>query len=197
MKILVLADVESKYYWDYFTPEKVEGIDLVLSCGDLKAEYLSFIATYVKVPVLYVHGNHDDSYAHKPPEGCICIEDKIYEYKGIRILGLGGSIRYKNGEHQYTQLEMKKRVFKLWPLLKRKKGFDILLTHSPEYRPHEQTDNAHVGFEAFLDLLDKYRPRFFIHGHIHMNYGRKNKRERYYGRTRVVNGYERYIIEYE
>ena len=197
MKILVLSDVESKYYWDYFSPDKLEGIDLVVSCGDLKAEYLSFIATYVKVPVLYVHGNHDDSYAQKPPEGCICIENKIYEYKGVRILGIGGSIRYKDGEHQYTQGEMIRRLFKLWPLITLKKGFDILVTHSAEYQPEETEDYAHQGFKAFLYLLDRYKPKVFVHGHIHMNYGRRHKRERYRGETRVINAYERYIFEYE
>lgn len=80
MKILVLADVESKYLWDYFEKEKLEGIDLILSCGDLKADYLSFLASFSKVPILYVRGNHDDGYADKEPEGCICIEDKIYVY---------------------------------------------------------------------------------------------------------------------
>ena len=110
MKILVLADVESKYLWDYFEKEKLEGIDLILSCGDLKADYMSFLASFSKVPILYVRGNHDDGYADKEPEGCICIEDKIYVYNGIRIMGLGGSIRYKKGINQYTQNQMKKRA---------------------------------------------------------------------------------------
>lgn len=48
MKILVLADVESKYLWDYFEKEKLDGIDLILSCGDLRAEYLSFLASVFK-----------------------------------------------------------------------------------------------------------------------------------------------------
>ena len=78
MKILVLADVESKYLWDYFEKEKLDGIDLILSCGDLRSEYLSFLASFAKVPILYVRGNHDDNYAFKEPEGCVCIEDKIY-----------------------------------------------------------------------------------------------------------------------
>ena len=30
MRILVLADVESKYLWDYFEKEKLDGIDLIL-----------------------------------------------------------------------------------------------------------------------------------------------------------------------
>ena len=73
MKILFLADEESKVYWDYFKKEQFEGIDLIISCGDLKPEYLSFLATLVPVPLLYVHGNHDDKYDKRPPEGCICI----------------------------------------------------------------------------------------------------------------------------
>ena len=66
MRILVLADVESKYLWDYFEKEKLDGIDLILSCGDLKPQYLSFLASFSKVPILYVHGNNDDCYEIAP-----------------------------------------------------------------------------------------------------------------------------------
>ena len=31
MRILAIADEESKYLWDYFQKEKLEGIDLILS----------------------------------------------------------------------------------------------------------------------------------------------------------------------
>ena len=86
MKILVIADEESQKIWDFFRKEDYADIDLVISCGDLKADYLSFIATMIAVPVLYVHGNHDDKYERKPPEGCICIEDTVYMFHGIRIL---------------------------------------------------------------------------------------------------------------
>ena len=197
MKILVLADVESKYYWDFFSMDKLNDIDLILSAGDLKAEFLSFLATYAKVPILYVHGNHDASYETKPPEGCICIEDKIYKYNGIRILGLGGSIRYKNGPHQYTQFEMKSRVAKLKPKIFFNRGFDSLLTHAPAYHIYDGDDKVHEGFEAFVSLIDKYSPKFFVHGHIHMNYGMNNKRERNYKETRIINAYDHYIIEFE
>ena len=193
MKILVLADVESKYLWDYFEKEKLEGIDLILSCGDLKADYLSFLASFSKVPILYVRGNHDDGYADKEPEGCICIEDKIYVYNGIRIMGLGGSIRYKKGINQYTQNQMKKRAAMMWPKIKVKKGIDILLTHSPAAGLGDGEDNPHKGFEAFVDILDKYSPKYFIHGHVHLNYSREFQREEQYNNTTIINGYDRYI----
>ncbi|MBS6396580.1 MAG: metallophosphoesterase family protein [Clostridiales bacterium] len=195
MKILVLADKESLYLWDFFEKSKLEGIDLILSCGDLHPHYLSFLATFFQGPVLYVHGNHDDCYAQIPPEGCICIEDRIYEYEGVRILGLGGSMRYKEGPHQYSQKQMARRIRKLGFSLWRHKGFDILLTHSPAFELGDGKDLPHIGFLSFRYLLEKYSPRFFVHGHVHMSYGKDIKRQYTHRNTTVVNAYERYIIE--
>ena len=195
MKILFLADEESKKLWDFFRKEDFEGVDLIISCGDLRPEYLSFLATMVAVPVLYIRGNHDDKYDRCPPEGCICIEDQIYNFEGVRILGLGGSYRYKPGKNQYTENEMKKRVSKLFWKLKRHKGFYILLTHSPAFGVHDGEDQCHRGFDVFNRLIETYHPRFFVHGHVHMNYGRQFPREDQIGQTRVINAYEKYMIE--
>lgn len=195
MKILFLADEEAKIYWDYFKKENFPQVDLIVSCGDLKAEYLSFLATMVPVPVLYVHGNHDAKYDKKPPEGCICIDDVIYEFEGVRLLGLGGSQRYKPGPYQYTEQEMAKRVRRLFWKLRRRSGFDILVTHAPARGMHDGEDLCHMGFEVFNRLIEKYRPKYFVHGHVHLNYGRQFLREDRLGDTRVVNAFEKYIVE--
>jgi|UniRef100_UPI004028EDA3 Icc-related predicted phosphoesterase len=195
MKILLIADEESKIYWDFFKKEQFEGIDLIISCGDLKPEYLSFLATMAAVPVLYVRGNHDDKYEKYPPEGCTCIEDRIYKFNGIRILGLGGSHRYKPGLNQYTELQMVRRVSKLFWKIKFNRGFDILVTHSPAKGVHDGEDMCHLGFQVFNRLIEKYHPKYFVHGHVHMNYGRQFPREDYIGDTCVVNAFERYVIE--
>lgn len=197
MKILAIADEESKYLWDFFEKEKLDGIDLILSSGDLNPHYLSFLATFTTAPVLYVHGNHDDKYEKTPPDGCICIEDQIYVHEGIRILGLGGSMRYRPGINQYTEKEMAKRVKKLRWQLFRKGGFDILLTHAPAYQLNDGRDLPHQGFQVFNTLMDKYQPRFFIHGHVHMAYGRQYKRYDRYGETHVINAFGRCTFDYE
>ena len=85
MRILVVADEECKYFWDYYQPGRLKEYDLILSCGDLKSEYLSFLVTMGRAPVLYVHGNHDIHYEQRPPEGCICIEDTVYKHGDLRI----------------------------------------------------------------------------------------------------------------
>ncbi len=197
MRILAIADQESSYLWDHFEKSKLEGIDLIISCGDLNPNYLSFLATFTSAPVLYVHGNHDERYNQTPPEGCICIEDKIYVHQGIRILGLGGSMRYKPGECQYTERQMTARVNKLKLQLLRRRGFDILVTHAPAYQLNDGMDLPHQGFRVFLTLLDRYRPKFFLHGHVHMSYGRRHKRYDKYQDTHVINVYERCIFDYE
>ena len=195
MRIMAIADQESKLLWDYFDRSYLEGIDVIISCGDLKPQYLSFLATFTHAPVLYVHGNHDDRYEKDPPDGCISIEDDIYVHNGVRILGLGGSVRYKPGINQYTQKEMYRRVRKLWWKLWRHKGFDILVAHAPAYKVNDGEDLPHRGFDAFRALMDKYKPAYFIHGHVHMNYGRKFPRLSSYNETQVVNAYEKYIFD--
>jgi Icc-related predicted phosphoesterase len=197
MKILAIADVESKYLWDYFEKSKLEGIDLIISCGDLDPRYLSFLVTLSSVPVLYIHGNHDDKYERIPPEGCICIEDRIYVHEGIRILGLGGSMRYKPGTNQYTERQMQLRIKKLWFQLVRSHGFDILVTHAPAYQLNDGRDLPHQGFQAFRSLLEKYKPKYFLHGHVHMTYGAKHKRYDKYQDTHVINAYDRCVFEFE
>ena len=195
MKILAIADKESPALWDFFRPERLKDIDVILSCGDLDPQYLSFLATFFSGPVLYVHGNHDACYNTTPPEGCVSIEDRIYEYRGVRFLGLGGSMRYKPGPFQYTQLEMHMRVMKLWFQLKRRRGFDVLVTHAPAYGLGDGKSLTHTGFRAFLKLMEKYRPAYFIHGHVHLSYNPAAKRKLQYGQTTVINAYERYIFE--
>ena len=197
MKILLLADRAEPMLWEHLDRRRLEGIDLVLSCGDLPSEYLSFLTCFTHAPILYIHGNHDGKYEKKPPEGCICIEDTIYVHKGIRILGLGGCMRYNRGPHQYTDKQMMQRIrrlrFKLW----RSKGVDILLTHSPAYQLGDDEDLAHRGFESFLYFIDKYAPKLMAHGHVHQSYRYDFQRVRQRGETQVVNACGSYVFEIE
>lgn len=194
MKILAISDQECPALWDYYVPGRLDGYDLILSCGDLKPDYLSFLVTMGKAPVLYVHGNHDTDYDRHPPEGCDCIDDRIVTYNGIRILGLGGCRRYRPGPHQYTEAQMRRRIARLRYQLWRTGGVDIVVTHAPPQGIGDGEDNAHQGFRAFLTLLDRYKPQYLLHGHVHLNYGPDRTRLHQYGSTQVINVTERYTL---
>ena len=197
MRILAVADTVSKYFYDYYIPGKLSEFDLILACGDLSRDYLEFLVDASKCPVLYVRGNHDDDLERNPPGGCVCVEDRVYVYKGIRILGIGGSHKYREGRNMFTEKEMKKRVdrlrFKIW----RKKGFDILLTHSPARHINDFDSLSHRGFECFNSLIEKYRPKFFVHGHIHKNYGINIPQRTEYGETVIINACDYCIFDYD
>ena len=195
MKLLLLSDRECPYLWDYYQPGRLKEYDLIISCGDLKASYLSFLVTMGRAPLLYVHGNHDTQYESRPPEGCECIEDRIYTYKGLRILGLGGCPKYNTGKHQYTERQMQARIRKLWWKLRKRGGVDIVVTHAPPAGYGDGSDYAHRGWECLLPLLDKYKPKYLVHGHVHTNYGEGHPAVLQYGDTTIINAFERYVLE--
>ena len=194
VKILLISDVEDSYIWDHFDYERFKEIQLVISCGDLKASYLEYVATMINAPLLYVNGNHDVKYLQEPPAGCIPIDDKIFVFENIRILGLGGSIDYNKGPFQYSQKQMKKRFAKLRLKLWKNKGFDILVSHAPAKGMGDGKDLCHQGFEAFIDILNKYSPKYFFHGHQHLNYG-EGERKMVYNTTTIINAFKYHIIE--
>ena len=195
MKILLVADEEDRSLWDYYTPGKLSGIDLILSAGDLKPEYLSFLVTLANRPLYYVHGNHDGIYEKRPPEGCECIDDRLVTVNGVRILGLGGSRKYNEGPYQYTDAEMARRIFKSRFKCRRAGGVDIILTHAPAFGYGDEDNLAHRGFECFLPMMDRYQPKYLVHGHVHKSYGHDLQRELSYGETTIVNCSGKYIIE--
>lgn len=195
MRLLAVGDIASPYYYEHYTPGKLDSFDLILACGDLHKNYLEFLATLARCPVVYVRGNHDDGFAKAPPEGCICAEDRIVVCQGLRILGLGGSYRYRRGENLYTEGQMRRRIWRLKPQLWRHRGFDILLTHAPARHINDLDTLAHQGFQCFVDLLDRYSPGYFIHGHVHLNYGAGLPRRTQRGNTAIINAYRHYILE--
>lgn len=195
MKILSISDEECLALWDHYVPGRLKDYDLIISCGDLNASYLSFLVTMARCPVLYVHGNHDSGYRSHPPEGCDCIDGHIVTYNGLRILGLGGCRRYHPGEHQYTDAQMRRRIRRLKFRLWRTGGVDIVVTHAPPEGLGDGEDPAHRGFAALRELLDQYHPQYLLHGHVHLRYGMDQTRERHYNGTTLINSTERYTLE--
>ena len=195
MKILTISDEECPALWDYYVPGRLSDFDLIISCGDLNAKYLSFLVTMARCPVLYVAGNHDTRYVKNPPEGCDSIDDRIVSYNGVTIMGLGGCRKYHPGPYQFTERQMRRRLRRLWLPLKINHGVDILVTHAPAEGLGDAPDPAHWGFHAFRDFLDKYHPKYMLHGHVHMTYNAMQPRIREYGPTTLINTYERYVLE--
>lgn len=192
---MVAADQESRSLWDFYDPSKLRDIDLIISCGDLSPHYLQFLVTMAHCPLLYVRGNHDRVYEQTPPDGCVCIEDRIYDFKGLRILGLGGSMRYKPGKCMYTEEQMSLRVLRAVPTVLYHGGIDLLVTHAPAAGYGDMEDLPHRGFDCFNRLLEHFRPAYMLHGHVHKSYGHFQRQREHACGTILINAWETYILE--
>ena len=194
MRLLLIADEESKFLWDFFQPELIGPVDLILSAGDLKSSYLEFLVTMLHAPLVYVHGNHDARLMDDPPGGCTCADNTVVTEKGLRIAGLGGCMGFNPQDPlQFSERQMAGQVRRLDWQIKRTKGIDILLTHSPAKGMGDGEDVFHQGFACFLPLIEKRQPRLHVFGHQHKRYGLQQSQETLAtGRTQHLNpcGYQ-------
>jgi len=213
VKILIVADYENNNFWrncDERWNKKLSDIDLVLSAGDLAPAYLEFIVDKLHVPLLYVRGNHDSFYDTMRPKGCMDIDGKVVNVAGLRIAGLGGSMRYREGSDMYSEKEQNNRIQRLKKQLqngsirdvinKDKLGsneghLDIFLTHAPCSGHGDLDDLPHKGFACFNTFIEQFKPRFHLYGHIHMDYGNIDRVIIHHSGTTLINCCGMYILE--
>jgi len=202
MKILTVSDRVEALIYSPAIKRYFEGVDLVLGCGDLPAYYLEFIVTMLGGPLFYVIGNHANEVKKRYgpeetweyPEGCVNIDGRVIRYRKLLIAGLEGSMRYNDNPYfQYTEQEMARKVWELVPAvvlnkLRYGRYLDILVTHAPPEGIHDRPDLCHQGFRAFLTFIARFRPRYLIHGHVHI-YHPDEEMETVYRGTQVINAY--------
>ena len=217
MKILCVADQIDPLVYSPNVKRRFADVDMVISAGDLPMQYLGFLASSLNKEVLFVFGNHNlRCYAqfHRrlaplPPSsvppllehqfGSTYVDDRIVRVKGLLIGGLGGSMRYNDGENQYTEAQMFLRILRLLPRLLFNRLFhgrylDILLTHAAPATIRDGDDLCHRGFRSFLWFMRHLRPRYLVHGHIHL-YDLNARRRATYQKTEIINVYGHYILE--
>jgi Icc-related predicted phosphoesterase len=206
VKILAVSDRVVESIYSSRIREQFGDVDMVLSCGDLPYYYLEYIVSMLNVPCLFVHGNHDrpehtsDGRTVTQPGGWINLDGRTVNVKGVLVGGLEGSIRYKPyAPYQYTEKEMGYKVWRMTPALLMNRvlqgcALDILVTHAPPFGIHDGKDWPHRGFRAFLGLMERFRPRYLLHGHKHI-YKLEDWRTRYLD-TEVINVYPHRVIEW-
>jgi uncharacterized protein len=193
MKILALSDNELGVMENAENLRKVySDTTIVMSCGDMPASYLDFISSILGKPLFYVRGNHDIYYdENEGVPGGENLHGRVVQYQGVTFAGLEGCIRYNKEPIQYTELEMRTLVLKLYPqvLLYRARtgrNLDVLVTHSPVRDVHDMMDRPHRGFKCFHMALRLFKPRLMIHGHVDTQDARRVTETVLYG-TRIVN----------
>ena len=197
MKILTVSDITVPELSDRIDEPRFRGVDLILGCGDLPPEYLTAIREQLDAPLYYVRGNHDIRYRSAPPVGCVNLHQRRIRFKGLRILGLEGSRWYNGGPIQYREFQMRRMIWRMMPGIWLGGGVDIVITHAPPRHIHDAEDRCHRGFESFVKLIGRFKPSYFIHGHIHAYFSDPSQRVTLIGHTRVINTFGFHLLEVE
>jgi Icc-related predicted phosphoesterase len=196
MKILCVSDTICKNLLEPVAGgPAINGVELILGCGDLPPEYLTTLRFRYDTPLFYVLGNHDLRFTSSPPRGCRHVDRQLVKNGPLRIIGFSGSRWYNGSINQYTEQQMAWFItlmrFRLW----RHGGVDIVISHAPPRFIHDAEDPCHRGFRAFRRFIDKYRPAYFIHGHIHALFNDPAERITRINSTSVINSYGYYLLE--
>ncbi len=221
MKILCISDERDTLVYSDRVKSRFGDVDLVLGAGDLDLDYYSFIVSSLNKPLFFVFGNHNlanisdyrreyretfanDGFLH-PHEfqsyGATYVGGKVLRFGNLIIAGLGGSMKYNDGQNQFTETGMFLNALRLLPALIFNRIFhgryvDILLTHASPQGIQDGDDRPHRGFKVFLWFMRAFKPSFLVHGHVHL-YDINAPRFARYGRTMVVNAYEHVVIDTE
>ncbi len=199
MRVLTVSDKVVPYLYDRHLKQVVGSVDLLISCGDVPPYYLDFLSTTLNVPLFFVYGNHTFG-AHQQwpgkrslPSGAN-LHRRVVQYQGLLLAGLEGSRRYRpRAPHQYTEGEMLRNCLTLVPALLRNRlvygrFLDVLITHAPPRHIHDGEDVAHRGFSCFRWFMRVFRPRYLIHGHMHV-YRHDIPTVTRFAETTVINTY--------
>lgn len=199
MKVLSLSDIVLESVYSSQVKTRFADVGLILGCGDLPYYYLEYAVSKLNVPLYFVRGNHANLVEHTStgprtgPRGGTDLHLRVVDHHGLIMAGVEGSLRYKKGPFQYSQSEMWRNVLLLVPSLLRNKAvygryLDIFISHAPPWGIHDKQDLPHQGIKAFRWLLEKFRPRYHFHGHIHM-YRQYEQTETEFKSTTVINTY--------
>lgn len=201
MKILAVSDRVVGNLYNPHVRQAYPEIDLIIGCGDLPFYYLDFLVSALDVPLVYVRGNHDvvpqytiNGRVLKSVQGGLDLHGQIVTLQGLTMAGLEGSMRYRpDAPLMYSEGEMRWEVARLlpqllWRRLRRGRALDILITHSPPFKIHDRQDRAHSGFRLFHRFMALFRPRYLLHGHVHI-YRRDVPRVTRFQDTLVINVY--------
>lgn len=207
MKILALSDRVLGHIYSTNVKNHYPDVDLLIGCGDLPFYYLEFLISALDTPLVYVKGNHDggpqytvDGRTLTSVQGGADLHCQIVNVNGLVMAGLEGSMRYRpNAPLMYSETEMRWEAVRflpqlLWRRIRYGRSVDIFVTHSPPYGIHDRSDLAHRGFQVFRTIIRYFKPRYFLHGHIHV-YRQDVKRVTQVDDTTVINVYPYRLLE--
>jgi uncharacterized protein len=207
IKVLAVSDQVDPRVHSATVRERNPGVQLVIGCGDVPASYLEFLADAMDRPVYFVYGNHVEEATRRSgrlhePMGCVDLGGKVVHdrWTGLILGGIPGSRRYTaDGPMQFSDLQIWWMIVRmtprlLWNRLRHGRALDVLVTHTPPRHVGDREDPPHQGFTALRAFLERAKPVYHLHGHIHL-YDRSEPWQLDHAGVQVINVYPFRLID--
>jgi|ETNmetMinimDraft_11_1059920.scaffolds.fasta_scaffold47054_2 Icc-related predicted phosphoesterase len=177
MKILAFGDSHGSMKALKQLKEKAKKADLIICIGDVTVFEQNFRGVMKDLdglgkPILMIHGNHEEEDTMQKQcedtKNIIFAHEALVEVDDVIFSGFGG------GGFSVTDKWMKAYYQTVKGKLSGKKW--IFLTHAPPV--HTTLDNVHgadAGCKTVRDVIEKLQPEYAFAGHLHENFGKKDK----------------------
>ena len=169
IRVLAVSDEVEAGLWEHLDRRALGRIDLLVSCGDLPPDYLSYLEGSLRVPLVLVTGNHDldDAWRHEaarllPARGPGA---DLVEAAGLGIVSLDwpgtGKARTRSQDltawRQVLGLALRVALGGRRPV--------VVASHVAPHAAGDARDVYHRGFRAYRWLAERLRPALWLHGH--------------------------------
>lgn len=165
MKILAVADIHGAQFRLNLVLKNIDRLspDLVVMCGDITQFGPGEIATnflnQIPIDTLAITGNIDSSEVGEgiDKSKATRIEMKKVVKKGIPFIGMSRDI-----QNQLKTIEKNKLI----------NDACVIVSHEPPYGAQDKVFlGMHAGSKTLMEIVEKYKPRLVLCGHIHENPG--------------------------
>lgn len=158
---------------------KLEGGDILIVAGDCTGRdlpwewerFFAWVESQNYEDVILVAGNHDGYLEERTCEHFFSnlkyLEDKLLEYKGLRIYGTPWTPIFCNWHFMLPPGKIQQK----WDLIP--DNLDILITHGPPYSTLDGTCGNRHGCPHLLDAVVRAKPKHHVFGHIHESGGKE------------------------
>ncbi len=190
MKVVCISDTHGQHR----SLDLPDG-DMLIHAGDLTvrgtpAQINDCFSWFADLPYKYkimVAGNHDFGLEQKNPDivippGIIYLENDSIIIESFKIWGSPVCTPYYDWAFMWD-LPRRQELYKTIP-----EGTDIIINHGPAFGILDWTSRrTNAGCEALKQRIDEIKPKLFIFGHIHEDYGTKQIDETLYVNAAILN----------
>jgi Icc-related predicted phosphoesterase len=196
IRLLAVSDETDSSLWEHLDRNALGPLDMLVSCGDLPPDYLSYLEGVLRVPFVFVRGNHDldEAWRHEAARLLPAPHrERLLDVAGLDVVALDWpGLDKERTAAQDRGVWGEVLGIRLGAALRRRHPL-IVASHVAPHDAGDSRDAYHRGFRGYRWLAEHLHPALWLHGHT--TPASVPERVTHIGSTTCVNVTGAYLIE--